>query len=73
MMTHSAGNDASLYDRLRAVIDWFEKVPARVREPDNTLVGHYVKAADWRVIRSELNSIANATRVTPPEKGDDDA
>ena len=73
MSKHSPENDAGLYDRIQAVIDWFEKVPAKAKTYDGTLVGHYVEASDWRAIRSELNQIANATRPIPPGTGDSDA
>lgn len=66
MSEHSAEKDGRLRERILAVIGWFEEVPAKARSHDGSLVGHYVEASDWRVIRSELNQIANALRPIPP-------
>lgn len=65
-------SDEKLYDRLQAVIDWFEKVPSKVYTHDGAFVAYQVEASDWRAIRSELNQIANETRGKPkPEVKND--
>ena len=64
---NEAASPEVLAGRIQAVIDWFETVPAKARSGmNNELRGHYVKAADWRVIRSELNQIARHVRAIPP-------
>lgn len=61
---------APLAERIRAIVDWFETVPAKAREHNGNLVGHYVEAADWRAVRSELNSITNTLRRISSPSGE---